>query len=273
MTPAPVKRLIAILHHFGLPRLVRLGVVASIPPLWAEIAVLHFRGSLHSRFMWVPILTLPAVLVAGAMSFLAGERRSRAIFRPFAWLMTAVGVVGTVFHARGIGRQMGGYYNWRYNAITGPPLPAPPQVALLGLASAIASAPPASGETRGVVTWLRAMNAVSYVALAVEAGYNHWLGAYFNRVMFVPLILSPLLTVVHLAAIAGSALARRVEGPLSLVATLGGFVGFGFHIWNIGHRTGGFSWQNFFYGPPVVAPLQLTGQGVLGLLAALFSRG
>lgn len=52
-------------------------------------------------------------------------------------------MAGTLFHLRGIGRQMGGFDNWRYNAVTGPPLPAPPQVALLGLASVVASAPAA----------------------------------------------------------------------------------------------------------------------------------
>jgi hypothetical protein len=51
---------------------------------------------------------------------------------------------------------------------------------------------------------------------------------------------------------------------------VGGLVGFGFHVLNVRRRSGGFSWQNFFYGPPVVAPLQLTGQGILGLLAAAF---
>ena len=63
---------------------------------------------------------------------------------------------------------------------------------------------------------------------------------------------------------------KAVEGALSLLAVLGGPVGLGFHILNISKRSGGFRWQNFFYGPPLAAPLQLSGQGLLGLLVSLF---
>jgi hypothetical protein len=57
---------------------------------------------------------------------------------------------------------------------------------------------------------------------------------------------------------------------LSAVAVAAGIAGFGFHLWNVSKRAGGFSWQNFFYGAPAGAPLQLSGQGVLGLLAGFF---
>jgi hypothetical protein len=87
--------------------------------------------------------------------------------------------------------------------------------------------------------------------------------------MYLPVILGPLLTVVHLGALVRLRLARRVEAPLSFMTTTVGLVGFGFHTWNI-MRRGGFRWQNLFYGSPVVAPLQMTAQGVLGLLAAFF---
>jgi len=49
-------------------------------------------------------------------------------------------------------------------------------------------------------------------------------------------------------------------------------VGFGFHVRSVLRRRGGLGLQNLFYGPPTVAPLGLTGQGVLGVLAALFDR-
>jgi hypothetical protein len=49
-------------------------------------------------------------------------------------------------------------------------------------------------------------------------------------------------------------------------------IGFGFHIRNVFRRPGGLSWQNLFYGPPTVAALQMTAQGIIGLLIALFSE-
>ena len=67
------------------------------------------------------------------------ERRSRDILRPFAWLMTIVGTLGTLFHLRGIAWQMGGFYNWKYNVVTGPPFLAPVQVALFGVLGGVAS--------------------------------------------------------------------------------------------------------------------------------------
>ena len=71
------------LDRIGLARLLRLGVAGSIPPLWAEIALLHYRGSFQSRFMWIPVGGLPLVLVGGvAGGLISDERRSRAVFRP-----------------------------------------------------------------------------------------------------------------------------------------------------------------------------------------------
>lgn len=262
-----------VLRHIGLPRLLRLGVTAAIPVTWLEIAVLHFRGSFQSPPMWTPVVTLPIVFAGGAVSVLvADDRRSRAIFRPLAWSMAVVGTIGTLFHLRGIGRQMGGFDNWTYNSTTGPPWPAPVQVALFGLIGALASAPATRGESERLVATARVADSVAYVLLALEAGASHWMGGFYNRVMWVPLTLSPALAAVHLAALGGLAPARRVEGPLSLLATLAGLVGFAFHVRNISRRTAGMSWQNYFYGAPVVAPLQLTGQGVLGVLAAVFDR-
>jgi hypothetical protein len=262
---------VRLLRRLGLARLVRLGVAAALPPLWLEIAVLHFRGSFHSRFMWAPVLGLPLVFAGDVLCALLGdEPRERAVTRPLAWLVAGIGIAGTLFHVRGVGRQMGGFANGRYNVVTGPPFPAPMQVALVGLLGAVASAPPTAGEVGRLVRWLRAVNAASYVLLAIEAGYHHWLGGYFNRLMYVPVVLSPLLTLVHLAALVRRETATRLEGPLSALATAVGLVGFGFHVRNIGRRSGGFSWQNLFYGPPAMAPLQMTGQGALGLLVAAF---
>src|SRR5687768_10815288 len=115
--------MLPLLRRVGLARSLRLWLILAIPPLWYEIAVLHYRGSFQNRFMWTPIVGLPAVFAAGVASGLnRDEYRSRDILRPFAWAMTAVGMLGTLFHLRGIARQMGGFYNWKYNIPTGPPI-------------------------------------------------------------------------------------------------------------------------------------------------------
>src|SRR5687767_8138227 len=81
-------------RRVGLARLLRLLTAVSIPPLWAEIALLHYRGSFQSRFMWIPVLGLPVILAGHIASLLElNERRSRAVLRPFAALMAAMGVI------------------------------------------------------------------------------------------------------------------------------------------------------------------------------------
>jgi hypothetical protein len=272
--------MLARLRRMGMARLLRLGLILAIPPFWYEIAVLHYRGSFQNKFMWGPVLSLPAVLASAVASSLKkDEVRSRDTFRPFAWLMATVGIAGTFFHMRGIGRQMGGFHNWKYNVVTGPPFPAPMQVALYGLLGSLASKGRSNSlfvskhkEEQALVRSARWINSLSCVLLAIEAGYNHWTGKFFNPLMYTPVLVGPLQAVIHLAALMRSRLARTLELPLAEFSTLAGLIGFGFHIRNVFRRPGGLSWQNLFYGPPTVAALQMTAQGIVGLLIALFSE-
>jgi hypothetical protein len=268
------------LRRVGLARLLRIGLVLAIPPLWYEIAVLHYRGSFQNRFMWVPVLSLPTVMIGGVVSGVTKEEhRSRDILRPFAWLMTVVGTLGTAFHFGGIARQMGGFYNWKYNVVTGPPILAPAQVALFGMlgvaASRRVSNRPLESRNGDEVTLVRSarwINSLSYLLIAIEAGYNHWTGNFFNRLMYTPLLVNPVVALVHIAALWRSRVARTLELPLSALSTFVGLVGFSFHISNLLGRPGRLSWQNLFYGPPIMVPLQVTAQGLMGVLIALFSK-
>jgi hypothetical protein len=267
-----------VLHQLSLARLLRLGLTLAILPLLYEIVVLHYRGAFHSRFMWAPVLSLPVVMAGGVASGLEqDERRSRGLFRPFAWLMALVGALGTFFHLRGIARQMGGFRNWKYNVVTGPPLPAPIQVALLGLLGVAASrrmsgTESKQGDQRKIVRSAQRINSFSYLLVGTEAAYYHWTGNFFNPSMFIPVVLSPIMALVHVASLGRSRLARALELPLSALSTLVGLVGFGFHIANVLRRPGGLGWQSLFYGPPLVAPLQMSAHGLIGALLALFSE-
>jgi hypothetical protein len=269
-----------ILVRVGLARLLRLGLTLAILPLWYEISVLHFRGSFQSKFMWVPVLSLPAAMAGGVASGLKkDERRSRDIFRPLAWWLTTMGTLGTFFHLRGIARQMGGFYNWKYNVVTGPPFSAPMQVALLGLLGTVASGRISINllksnhrDERNILHQARWINSLSYLLVAIEAGYYHWTGNFFNRLMYTPLVLSPIMSMIHLASLWRSRLAQALELPLSILTTSVGLIGFSFHIGNLLGRPRGLTWQNLFYGPPLMAPLQMTAYGALGALLALFSE-
>src|SRR5688572_24745411 len=65
-----------VARRTGLARLLRLLTTISIPPLWAEIAILHYRGSFQSKYMWIPVLVLPVIMAGGIASALnRNERR------------------------------------------------------------------------------------------------------------------------------------------------------------------------------------------------------
>ena len=44
-----------------------------------------------------------------------------------------MGLGGSLLHAYGVSRAMGGWRNWSQNVVDGPPLPAPPSFAGLAL--------------------------------------------------------------------------------------------------------------------------------------------
>jgi len=61
--------------------------------------------------------------------------------------------------------------------------------------------------------------------------------------------------------------AHRARDGVYAAAAVTGLVGTGFHIFNIGKKPGGFSWQNLFYSAPLGAPTALTLSGAMGFLA------
>ena len=107
-----------------------MGLIGTV----AEAALLHFRGAFHNPFMFVPV-TLPP-MTAIAMGLAAVRPDFIRWAKPMLLATTAMGVAGSGFHAYGVSRNMGGFYNWSQNLLNGPPLPAPPSfsgVALAGL--------------------------------------------------------------------------------------------------------------------------------------------
>jgi hypothetical protein len=100
----------------------------------AEAALLHFRGAFHDPFMYLPV-TVPPV-ASGLMAEAALGRPGRRPFTRFWLRLTSMlGIAGVAFHTYGIQRNMGGWRNWSQNVLNGPPLPAPPAFAGLGLAA------------------------------------------------------------------------------------------------------------------------------------------
>ena len=120
----------------GLPAgpLLAWGTAVGLIGTVAEAALLHFRGAFHDPFMFLPVTLPPITAVAMALAAIKPDLIRWA--KPMLQATAAMGVAGAGFHAYGVSRNMGGFYNWSQNLLNGPPLPAPPSftgVALAGL--------------------------------------------------------------------------------------------------------------------------------------------
>jgi hypothetical protein len=134
--------------------------------------------------------------------------------------------------------------------------------------------PPELLRTSGAcaaVSAARRMNRAAVLLSAAVLGdsaVEHYRGAFRNRAMIAPLVSATL----SLAASAHGtadrrASAHRLRDSAYAGAALTGFIGTGFHLYNIFKRPGRWSWQNLFYAAPIGAPAALALAGVTGYLA------
>jgi uncharacterized membrane protein YphA (DoxX/SURF4 family) len=83
--------------------------------------------------MVIPV-TVPPIAAGLLVGASAAPGRSHPLARWVLRLVAAAGLIGSGFHAYGIGRNMGGWRNWSQNILNGPPLPAPPAFTALAIA-------------------------------------------------------------------------------------------------------------------------------------------
>lgn len=130
--PAPglLPRLLGVPAGRMLAALTAAGIFGTV----GEVALLHFRGAFQNPAMYLPVSVPPVAGVLLARSALAPVRPDRPWTRWWLRLMGLLGLAGTLLHANGVARAMGGWRNWSQNVLNGPPLPAPPSFTALALA-------------------------------------------------------------------------------------------------------------------------------------------
>jgi hypothetical protein len=121
---------------------------------------------------------------------------------------------------------------------------------------------------QSTVTAARRLNrAAGALAASVfaDSAVEHYRGSFENKAMVAPLIVSALsiATSVHGTADQRPG-AHSARDFVYLLAAVTGLVGTGFHLYNVGKRTGGLSWQNLFYGAPLGAPFAILLSGLIG---------
>ena len=131
------------------------------------------------------------------------------------------------------------------------------------------SAPSRGGaDTAGAARRLNHASSMLAASVLLDSGLEHYRGQFFNRAMVTPIVVSSitLASSLHGAGDTDPG-SSRVRHGVQALAGLTGLIGFGFHVYNVGKREGGYALQNLFYAAPIGAPMALTLAGLLGVAA------
>jgi hypothetical protein len=270
-----------------------------------ESYVQHQRGAFKDPLMWTPVLlTLPMVGTAGAALF---SQRAARIALPVASTASLLdGLVGFIYHVRGIARMPGGFKVGQYNIVMGPPVFAPllmSSVGILGLLASLlrrerlADLQPGAASVRRRLTQqlphvephkplktelahgrfqqgMALLSAFLAVLAGGEAYFEHFRGSYNQRLMWTPVWVTPPMVAAAVGACKSPEVAQKVLPLASLVTFGDGLLGFYLHLRGIKRMPGGFGNTvfNMTMGPPLFAPLLFIAVGLIGFIASLMRR-
>lgn len=121
---------------------------------------------------------------------------------------------------------------------------------------------------------LAGATAIGAVVTGAEIFLEHDRASFGNKMMWVPVVLTPVVAAAGVGGVISEAVAKRVLPFVSAMALLNGLQGTYLHLRGIGQRPGG--WRlaryNAEMGPPAFAPLLFSFIGGMGLVAAILRR-
>lgn len=263
-----------------------------------EVGYEHYRGSYSNPVMYTPV-ALSGVLAGAGLAGVFNRWAATVALRAISAVTLADGVVGFIFHIRGIARKPGGWGLPLTNIVMGPPIFAPllfGTSAYLGLMASYLRREEEYGNALDAVhdvtdkfrapDWRedlrfgRFQKHLSFVTLlwaffsGFEAWYSHYKSNFRVKAQWTPVLMTPVL----IAAAAGAIKSRRIANialpAVAALALANGAVGFFYHARGIARRPGGLKkpLYNTLYGPPIFAPLLFAACGFLGLMASLLRR-
>ncbi|MDQ6661852.1 MAG: hypothetical protein M3Z24_12930 [Chloroflexota bacterium] len=273
-----------------------------------EVAYEHYIGSYGQRIMYTPVIISPLLFIAGIWG--AFSKRAARTVLPIISVITVIdGIVGFIFHIRGVARKPGGWRIPVFNIVMGPPLFAPLLFAVSGFLGIIASflrredAP--IGQTSdkkqsrpmhldflpSTITQeimeaeqdiregrfqqgLAVATAISALFSGFESLYSHYKNNFSYRIEWTPILLTPAIMIAGIGSIWSRKMAETLLPLTSALAVISGALGFFYHARGIVRRPGGIKMPlyNLLYGPPIFAPMLFAATGFLGLLASLLRR-
>ena len=123
----------------------------------------------------------------------------------------------------------------------------------------------------------RALSGLTAAAAAVtgtEIFLEHDSASFGNRMMWLPVALTPLVTAAGIGGVFSRRIAKGALPAVSAVVVANGLQGTYLHVRGIAHKPGGWKLPryNIEMGPPLFAPLLFTMVGGMGILAAILRR-
>ena len=271
---------IVVEHHIREGRFQRgLSLITAFSSLLSglEVTYEHYIGSYSQRIMYTPVFLSIGLFIAGVWGTFS--RRVARVALPIISLVTVIdGVIGFIFHIRGIHRKPGGWGIPVTNIIMGPPIFAPLLFAVSGFLGLIASMlrredDPAHSVLPGVprflrprpawLGWLprkisregilveqdvregrfqRAMGVATALAAlfsGVESLYSHYKNEFTYRIEWTPILLTPALIAAGIGTLWSRTIARTLLPVTSALAVLNGMLGFFYHARGLLRRPGG----------------------------------
>jgi hypothetical protein len=121
---------------------------------------------------------------------------------------------------------------------------------------------------------LSGLTAGAAVVTGVEIFLEHDRASFGNRMMWLPVALTPVVAVAGVGGVFSRRVAKTVLPLASAAAVANGVQGTYLHVRGIAQRPGGWRYAryNVEMGPPLFAPLLFAMVGGMGLLAAVLRR-
>ena len=121
---------------------------------------------------------------------------------------------------------------------------------------------------------LSGLTAGAALVTGAEIFLEHDRASFGNRMMWVPVVLTPVVFGAGIGGVFSRRLAKTVLPIVSAATLLNGVQGTYLHVRGIAQRPGGwrFARYNVEMGPPLFAPLLFSMVGGMGLLAAVLRR-
>jgi hypothetical protein len=121
---------------------------------------------------------------------------------------------------------------------------------------------------------LSGLTAAAALVTGAEIFLEHDRASFANRMMWLPVILTPFVSAAGVGGVFSKPVAKTVLPAVSALALLNGLQGTYLHVRGIAQRPGGWRYAryNAEMGPPLFAPLLASMVGGMGLLAAILRR-